>query len=86
MVKSSSLDSLKITDYSSEICIFTKEMATHSSILAWRITWTEEPGYSPQGHKESDMTERLHFTTLSHMLIVDEPTECSNIPGDKGLL
>ena len=22
-------------------------MATHSSILAWRIPWTEEPGYSP---------------------------------------
>ena len=21
-----------------------KEMATHSSILVWRITWTEEPG------------------------------------------
>ena len=21
-----------------------KEMATHSSILAWRISWTEEPG------------------------------------------
>ena len=33
-------------------------MATHSSILAWRIPWTEEPGgYSPWGHKESDMTE-----------------------------
>ena len=30
----------------------------HSRILAWRITWTEEPGgYSPWGHKESDMTE-----------------------------
>ena len=27
-------------------------MATHSSILAWRIPWTEEPGgYSPWGHK-----------------------------------
>ena len=28
-------------------------MATHSSILAWEITWTEEPGrlYSPQDHK-----------------------------------
>ena len=26
-----------------------KEMATHSSILAWRIPWTEE-GYSPWGH------------------------------------
>ena len=33
--------------------------ATYSSILAWRIPWTEEPGglYSPWGHKESDMTE-----------------------------
>ena len=35
-------------------------MATHPSILAWRIPWTEEPaGYSPCGHKELDMTERL---------------------------
>ena len=42
-----------------------KEMATHYSILAWRIQWTEEPdGYSPLGHKESDMTEWLilYFT------------------------
>ena len=31
---------------------------THSSILAWRIPWPEGPGgYSPWGHKESDMTE-----------------------------
>ena len=36
-------------------------MATHSSILAWRISWTEEPvSYSPWG-PESDTTERLHF-------------------------
>ena len=29
-----------------------KEMATHCSILAWRIPWTEEPaGYSPWGRK-----------------------------------
>ena len=35
-----------------------KEMATHSSTLAWKIPWTEEPdSYSPWGHKESDMTE-----------------------------
>ena len=27
-------------------------MATHSSILAWRISWTEEPeGYSPWGRR-----------------------------------
>ena len=33
-------------------------MATHSSILTWRIPWTEEPGgYSPQGCTESDTTE-----------------------------
>ena len=34
-------------------------MATHSSTLAWRITWTEEPGrlYSPQCHTELDTTE-----------------------------
>ena len=38
-----------------------KKMATHSSILAWEIPWTEEPGrlYSPWGHKELDMTEQL---------------------------
>ena len=28
-----------------------KEMAIHSSTLAWRIPWTEEPGYSPRGRK-----------------------------------
>ena len=40
-----------------------KEMATHSSILAWRIPWTEKPGGSPWGYKESDTTELL---THSH--------------------
>ena len=35
-----------------------EDMATHSSIFAWRIPWTEEPGkYSSQGCKESDKTE-----------------------------
>ena len=34
-----------------------KEMATHSSILAWEIPWTEEPGrLQPMGLKESDAT------------------------------
>ena len=34
-------------------------MATHSSILDWRIPWTEKPGsYSPWGHKESDTIEQ----------------------------
>ncbi|CAM9218130.1 unnamed protein product [Rangifer tarandus platyrhynchus] len=34
-------------------------MATHSSILAWRIPWTEEPGgLQSMGSQESDMTEQ----------------------------
>ena len=45
-----------------------KEMATHSSILAWRIPWTKElgglPSTGPTGRKESDTTERLHFHFL----------------------
>ena len=40
-----------------------KEMATHSSTLAWKILWTEDVvGYNPWGRKESDMTD---FTSLS---------------------
>ena len=37
-----------------------KEMATHSSILAWRIPWTEDPGkLQTMGFQELDMTEWL---------------------------
>ena len=46
-----------------------KEMATHSSILAWKIPWMV--GYSPWGRKESDTTERLHFTSDSILKIRD---------------
>ena len=46
-----------------------KEVATHSSILAWEILWTEEPG-GPWGRKELDMTEcmwaRAHTHTHTH--------------------
>ena len=35
-------------------------MATHSSILAWRIPWTEEPGeLQSMSRQESDRTEEL---------------------------
>ena len=40
-----------------------KEVATHSSTLAWKIPW-EKVGYSPWGRKESDTTERLHFALV----------------------
>ena len=36
-----------------------KGMANHSSILAWRIPWTEEAGGPPGGCQESDMPKWL---------------------------
>ena len=43
-----------------------KEMVTHSSILAWRIPWTEKPGGlqstgSQRLRHDRDTTEQLHF-------------------------
>ena len=39
-----------------------KAMAPHSSTLAWKIPWTEEPGRLPsKGSLGGDTTERLHF-------------------------
>ena len=45
-------------------------MATHSSILAWEIPWTEEPGgCSPWGHRESDTAEWLSIVSLKVSVI-----------------
>ena len=53
-----------------------KEMATHFSILAWRIPWTEELGkLKSMSCKESDMTEQL---TLSLFIIVYPLLKFSN--------
>ena len=47
-----------------------KEMVTHSSILAWRIPWTEKPGrLQSLGSQKSDTTERLHLH-LSFFIII----------------
>ena len=65
-----------------------KERATHSSMLAWKIPWTEEPIYSPRGRQESDTTEQLHFH-LSLSCIGEgngNPLQCSCLenPWDRG--
>ena len=40
-----------------------KEMATHSSLLAWEILWTEKTGrLKSMGSQKSDTTERLNHT------------------------
>ena len=50
-----------------------KEMATHSSTLAWKIPWTEEPvSYSPRACKESDTTEYTHTHTHTHTSAHDD--------------
>ena len=47
-----------------------KKMTTHSSILSWKIPWTEEPG-GPWDHKESDTTERLTLSRLVFIFLRD---------------
>ena len=44
-------------------------MATHFSILAWRIPWTKKPGgLQSRGHKEWDTTKRLCIERNSESL------------------
>ena len=45
-------------------------MATHYSILAWKIPCTEElSGLQSVGHKESDTTEHTHTTIYSYIFL-----------------
>ena len=41
-----------------------KEMAPHSSTIAWKTPWTEEPGRLQSMGSQRDTTERLHLLTL----------------------
>ena len=52
------------------VCIFLENgMAAHSSILAWRIPWTEEPGgLQSIGHRELDTTEVTEHTLTTVFL------------------
>ena len=64
-------------------------MVPHSSTLAWKIPWTEEPGgLQSMGSLESDKTEQLHFH-FSLSCIGEgngNPLQCSCLenPGDRG--
>ena len=66
-----------------------KAMAPHSSTLAWKIPWTEEPGRLQSiGSLELDTTERLHFH-FSLSCIGEgngNPLQCSCLenPRDRG--
>ena len=47
-----------------------KEMATHSSILAWRIPWTEKPGGLRSMGVEKSLTDKTERLTLSLLFTV----------------
>ena len=57
-----------------------KEMATHSSIRAWRIPWAEKPGR--QGRKELDPTDWL---TLSFSLFAVIRRQADRIVSNKAM-
>ena len=64
-------------------------MAPHSSTLAWKIPWTEEPGrLQPMGSLESDTTEQLHFPLSCIAEGNGNPLQCSCLenPRDGGSL
>ena len=61
-----------------------KETATHSSVLAWRIPWTEEPGrLQSMGSQESDTTSWLHHhqCPISFLGTQLGNTGAKNLPG-----
>ena len=61
-----------------------KEMATHSSILAWKIPWMEEPGrLQSMGSQRVDMTERLHFDFHFFLVIYLPSYTGSNFKGSE---
>ena len=70
--------------------VFKKALAAHSSMLAWKILWMEEPGrLQSMGVARSDTTERLHFHfSLSCIEGDGNPLQCSCLedPRDGGEL
>ena len=50
-----------------------EEMATHSSVLVWKIPWTEN-SYGPWARKELDMTKHAHARAHTHT-----HTECKHV-------
>ena len=60
--KTSAHQLLLLIPHSTLPCLSEKAMAPHSSTLAWKIPWTEEPGgLQSMGSRRVGTTERLHF-------------------------
>ena len=71
-----------MTDLYSDSKSMEKAMAPHSSTLAWKIPWMEEPGrLRSMGSLESDITEPLHFHTLEEEMATHSNVLAWRIPG-----
>ena len=52
---------MKVKGLVASSCLTLVKMATYSTVLAWEIPWTEEPGgRQSMGSKESEMTQQLN--------------------------
>ena len=61
---------------------FGEDSGTHSSTLAWKIPWTEEPGrLQSMGSRESDTTEQVHFHALEKEMATHSSVLAWRIPG-----
>ena len=59
-----------------------KAMAPHSSTLAWKIAWTEEPGvFQFMGSRLSDFTFTFHFHALEKEMATHSSVLACRIPG-----
>ena len=57
-------------------------MAPHSSILAWKIPWMEEPGrLQSMGSRLSDLTVTFHFHALEKEMATHSSVLAWKIPG-----
>ena len=55
-----------------------KEMATHSSILAWKISWTEEPGGLQSGRSQRvrhDLVTNTYLLTIKRSRLTDKESK-----------
>ena len=58
-----------------------KAMAAHSSTLAWKIPWTEEPGWLQSMGSLSDFTFTFHFDALEKEMAIHSSVLAWRIPG-----
>ena len=55
-------------------------MATHPSILAWEIPWTEEPGGLQSMESQKSQTQHYCYSVAKSYLTLYDPMDCS-MPG-----